>query len=71
MEVEMVFDKKTIKSKLKDGIFSVFDNLLDNNNISLVGFVIYHIIEFFQMIYFNFFDMVYLKLKLVFCLLEK
>ena len=67
----MVFDKKTIKSKLKDGIFSVFDNLLDNNNISLVGFVIYHIIEFFQMIYFNFFDMVYLKLKLVFCLLEK
>ena len=67
----MVFDKKTIKSKLKDGIFSVFDNLLDNNNISLVGFVIYHIIEFFQMIYFNFFDMVYLKLKIVFCLLEK
>ena len=67
----MVFDKKTIKSKLKDGIFSVFDNLLDNNNISLVGFVIYHIIEFFQIIYFNFFDMVYLKLKLVFCLLEK
>jgi hypothetical protein len=59
MEGEYLYDlKRSSTSKIKEGVFSVFDTLLENNNISFIGFVICHIIEFFQLIYFNFYDMV-------------
>ena len=46
-------NKKIVKT-IKVAIYTVLDNILENNNLSIFTFVIFHLIEFFQLLYFNF-----------------
>jgi len=46
-------NKKFVKT-VKIAIYTVLDNILENNNLSIFTFIIFHLIEFFQLLYFNF-----------------
>jgi len=46
-------NKKFVKT-VKIATYTVLDNILENNNLSIFTFIIFHLIEFFQLLYFNF-----------------